>query len=133
MSTAPLPHPNIDSQPYWEGAARAELRDQRCTACQHAQFPPRAQCLRCGGEVVWQLSAGAGVIHSYTRVERAPSAAFKAQLPYGIVLVDMAEGFRLMLNLRDSPLDAVRIGAPIRVIFEATAEARLKLPQAVLV
>jgi len=73
------------------------------------------------------------VVHSYTRVERAPSAAFKAQLPYGIVLVDMAEGFRLMLNVRDSLLDAVRIGAPIRVIFEATAEAGLKLPQAVLV
>jgi len=133
MRTTPLPHPNIDSQPYWEGAARDELRYQRCTACQHAQFPPRAQCLRCGGELEWQLSAGAGVVHSYTRVERAPSAAFKAQLPYGIVLVDMAEGFRLMLNLRDSPLDAVRIGEPIRVIFEATAEAGLKLPQAVLV
>ena len=34
---------------------------------------------------------------------------------------------------RDSSLDAVQIGAPIRVIFEATAEAGLKLPQAVLV
>jgi uncharacterized OB-fold protein len=81
MRTTPLPHPNIDSQPYWEGAARDELRYQRCAACHHAQFPPRAQCLRCGGKVEWQLSAGAGVVHSYTRVERAPSAAFKAQLP----------------------------------------------------
>jgi uncharacterized OB-fold protein len=133
MTTIPLPRPNKDSQPYWDGAARDELRYQRCTACHHAQFPPRAQCLRCGGELEWQLSAGAGVIHSYTRVARAPSAAFKAQVPYGLLLVDMAEGFRLMLNLRDSPLDAVQIGAPIRVIFEATAEAGLKLPQAVLV
>ena len=35
-------------------------------------------------------------MHASTLVQRAPSDEFRAIVPYRIVLVDMAEGFRVM-------------------------------------
>ena len=130
MHHKPLPRPNADSRPYWAGTLEDELRYQRCTACAQAQFPPRGACTRCGGPLAWAVSAGRGSIHSHTRVERAPSAAFKADLPYVLVLVDMDEGFRLLLTLRE-PNAAPTIGQRVRVVFEATADPAISLPQAV--
>jgi uncharacterized OB-fold protein len=43
--------------------------------------------LTCGGH---------GIVHATTLVQRAPSEEFRAIVPYRIVLVDMAEGFRVM-------------------------------------
>lgn len=126
----PLPRPNADSRAYWEGTACGELRYQRCDDCGHAQFPPRAVCLRCAGPLSWVRSSGKGSIHSYTTVARAPSAAFKSAVPYVLVLVDMAEGFRLLLTLRDAK-EPVRIGQGVRVVFEPTADPAIHLPQAV--
>jgi hypothetical protein len=37
-----------------------------------------------------------GTVYASTLVQRAPSAEFRAIVPYRIVLVDMAEGFRVM-------------------------------------
>ncbi len=45
-----------------------------------------------------QSVRGAGVIVAATRVERAPSAEWRALLPYTIALVDAAEGFRMMAH-----------------------------------
>lgn len=126
----PLPHPNADSRAYWEGTALGELRYQRCSDCGHAQFPPRAVCLRCAGALQWARSAGQGSIHSYTVVARAPSAAFKSAVPYVLVLVDMDEGFRLLLTLR-GPQTAPTISQRVRVVFEATEDPAICLPQAV--
>ena len=130
MNDQALPHPNADSQPFWAGTLNDELRYQRCPACARAQFPPRGGCIRCGGPLVWAVSAGRGSIHSFTRVERAPSAAFKASVPYVLVLVDIDEGFRLLLTLRDAHEASVAIGQRVRVIFEATADPAIRLPQA---
>ena len=44
----PLPRPDNVTGPYWEAAARGELLIQRCPACGHRQFYPRALCTACG-------------------------------------------------------------------------------------
>lgn len=126
----PRPHPNADSLPFWEGCARGELRYQHCTSCDRAQFPPRAFCARCQGpSLEWRQSARQGSIHTFTVVQRAPSAAFKGDVPYVIVLVDLDEGFRLMMNLRGAGAEAAKIGQRVRVVFEHAA-GDYPLPQA---
>ena len=128
-----LPRPTADSAPYWTAAARGELCYQACDACSRAVFPPRRQCPVCGGPLDWRVASGGGVIHSWTRVERAPNAAFKAKVPYYLVLVDLVEGPRLMLNLRGvTDPGAVTIGAAVRIVFETTDETGVVLPQAEL-
>ncbi len=38
----PLPQPDRDSLPFWQGTRAGELRVQRCNACSRYRFPPRA-------------------------------------------------------------------------------------------
>jgi uncharacterized OB-fold protein len=121
MSEAGKPEPPItgETQPFWDGCAAAELRYQVCRECRHAQFYPRALCAGCGGvDLEWRRSQGEGRVYAVTVVERAPSAAFRADVPYVIVLVDLDEGFRMMANVvGDDRLEAA-IGDRVRVVFE---------------
>ena len=122
---------NADTAPFWSGCARGELLYQCCVACGRNQFPPRGHCAHCQADgLEWRASARAGSVHTFTVVHRAPSAAFKAQVPYTIALVDLDEGFRLMLNVLDSPPREVAIGSRVRVVFRPQDETML--PQAEL-
>ena len=70
---------------------------QRCDACQHTWYFHRDFCPACGHEApATSTSAGLGVVHASTLVQRAPSDEFRAIAPYRIVLVDVADGFRMM-------------------------------------
>jgi len=71
---------------------------------------------------------GLGSIHAFTRVERAPSPAFRSAVPYAIALVDFDEGFRLLMNVRGAPPRPLEIGQRVRVWFETLSDGSL-LPQ----
>lgn len=120
MAQRPLPVPNAESRPFWEGAARGVLRIQRCPACGAAQFPPRALCGHCHAKAPprWEQACGRGVIASHTTVHRAPSAAFREEAPYTLALVTLEEGPRLLVRLRGAVAQAARIGAPVVIGFD---------------
>lgn len=89
------------------------LHFQRCPACHHVWYFQRHFCPNCGDRAPQTLcSAGRGKVHASTLVHRAPSEAFRTLAPYRIVLVDLAEGFRMMAHGDPSLLidDAVRFG-----------------------
>lgn len=114
----PLPRPDADTQPYWDAAAQGKLLYQHCLDCESAQFPPRSLCAHCqGGRLEWRESAGHGRIASYTEVARAPSAAFRDQVPYVLALVDLDEGFRMMVNIVEGDRGLLAIGAATRTVF----------------
>ena len=74
-----------------------QLLFQQCTACHHTFYFHRSFCPTCGDASPITLpSKGLGTVHASTLVQRAPSDEFRAIVPYRIVLVDMAEGFRVM-------------------------------------
>lgn len=129
----PLPVPNADTAPFWEGCARGELRLQRCTACGAAQLPPRVVCAAChGGSLTWEVASGRGRVASHTRVHRPPSSAFKAEAPYVVALVALEEGPRIMLRLRGAAAAAPRIGDAVRVRFDPPSGPHgIALPYAV--
>lgn len=125
----PIAISHADTAPFWRGTAQGELLYQRCRACERTQFPPRQHCAHCqAGEPEWLRSAGRGAVHTFTVVHRAPTAAFKDAVPYVIALVDLDEGFRMMMNVLGCPPEAVQIGARVRVVFRPHGEAML--PQA---
>jgi len=127
----PLPRPTAETLPFWQAAAQGKLVYQRCSACKRAQFPPANHCPTCGKRTLtWQESAASGSIHSHTTVQRAPTAAFKEDVPYVIALIDLDEGFRMMMNWRGDDPAAARIGDRVRVVFETNASP-WPLPQAV--
>ena len=114
----PLPRPTADTKPFWEGCSIGELRYQVCDRCSQVQFIPRSICSGCQHrELVWKVSAGRGRILSHTTVHRAPVPAFREEVPYVIALIDMDEGFRLMVNVKGGDSPRVAIDRPVRIGF----------------
>lgn len=114
----PLPRPTVDTQPFWDGCAARELRYQRCAHCGQAQFIPRALCSACQHtDLQWHRSGGLGRVLSYTVVHRAPTPAFREETPYLIALVDLDEGFRLMVNVAGGGATPLQIGQVVRIGF----------------
>ncbi len=119
----PIPHPTPESQPYWDGAAAGVLRLQRCTACLHVRHYPQLLCPRCCARTVeWITASGRGTVHSWTVAHHAFHPAFKDELPYTLVIVDLAEGPRALGRFDPGARDVVRIGLPVTVSFPRTAE-----------
>lgn len=129
-ATKPVPTPDADSRPYWAGANEGRFLFQRCRSCQRAQFYSRSLCSHCrGSELQWEAAKGLGHIASYTVVSRAPTAAFAGDTPYVIALVDLDEGIRFLCNVIDCDPRSVRIGQPVKVVFETRAGSSQRIPQ----
>jgi len=118
VSAKPLPPINADTRAFWDGCAAGELRVQRCAGCGSHQLPPRARCVACGAsDLAWVAHPARGTVHSFTVVHRAPSAAFRDDAPYVVVLVDIVDRARLMMNVTGCDAEAVHIGMPVRIGF----------------
>jgi uncharacterized OB-fold protein len=126
----PVPRPTAETREFGEACARGELLYQVCAACRQVQFYPRQHCAACqGAQMEWSRSAGSATVYSHTTVYRAPTAAFKADVPYVIALVDVDEGFRMMVNVLGCDPAEVRIGTRVRIVFRE-AGGGIRLPQA---
>lgn len=127
----PVPRPNGDTQPFWDACNEDRLIYQKCRNCGHAQFYPRSACVKCeSADLEWVDAAPSGTVHSFTIVQRAPSPAFRGDVPYVLALIDLDDGFRMMMNVIDGDPEDVAIGKPVRIVFEQRDGQ--KVPQAAL-
>jgi uncharacterized OB-fold protein len=120
-ATRPAPVVTEDNQEFWDAAREGRLVTQRCRACGKLRHPPRPMCPYCRSldhEVV-EL-AGTGVVYSYTVLHHPQHPAFT--YPVVAVLVDLDEGVRVLSNLVGVDPSEIRIGMPVHVGFEATAD-----------
>ena len=112
----PLAARTAVNAPYLDGLAAGVLRLQFCAACAAYQFYPRPLCMACGAPAPdWADASGRGRLYAVSWLAMAPSAPFKPLVPYGIGLVDLEEGPRMMAHIR--PDDSPAMGDP--VIFES--------------
>ncbi len=119
----PLPIPDFETQAYWDGAARGELVVQRCAACGTHRHYPRALCPTChAAEHQWVRVSGRGSVYSFSIVRRAPSPAFATLVPYVVALIALDEGPHLLSHIVGIDPNAVRIGMPVMVAFEAVGD-----------
>ena len=82
----------------WTSGAEA-ISFQACAACGALQYFRRSFCAACGGaELAERCASGEGTIYAATLVCRAAAPQAREYLPYKIILVDMAEGFRMMAH-----------------------------------
>ena len=115
----PLPPLTPEMAPFWEAARRHELVAQRCRGCGTHRFPARDICSRClSRDAEWARVTGRGTLFSYAVMHQVYHPAFADQVPYAVVVVELAEGARLISNVVDCPLAALRIGMPVEVVFD---------------
>jgi uncharacterized OB-fold protein len=72
---------------------------QSCAACGARQYFRRSFCAACGAPDPAEMRAsGEGTVHATSLVCRAATPELRSHIPYNIVLVDTAEGFRMMAH-----------------------------------
>ena len=82
----------------WTKGAEAIVY-QSCSACGAVQYFRRGFCAACGApDPAEKRASGAGMVYATSLVCRAATPETRAHVPYNIVLVDTAEGFRMMAH-----------------------------------
>jgi uncharacterized OB-fold protein len=131
---------------YFRYCAAHEFRLQHCDDCDLVRYPPTTACPWCARpKARWVPVDGRGTVHSYTEVKHAIQPAFKRDVPYLILLVELDtqrgrptehEALRVVGNLTtpDGVLapkelaQTVGIGSRVRMVFADIAPG-LSLPQ----
>lgn len=119
----PLSAPIVDAatEAYWNAAKEGVLRIKRCNECAKLHWYPRALCPYCLGETEWLDASGHGSIYSVSVTRRA------GPIPYAIAYVTLDEGVTLLTNIVNCDLDALQIGARVKVCFKS-AEGGFAIP-----
>jgi uncharacterized protein len=134
-----------DNAAYFRFCAQGELRLQHCKACGLMRYPPGPACPWCAGNAFdWAPVSGRGTIYSYTEVRHPVQPAFRAHVPYLVLLVELDEqrgrpaeheAIRMIGNLvtPDATLappelvSSAGIGSRVRVVF-APAGPEIAIP-----
>ena len=114
-----LPRLNDKNREFWTGGAHGELRFWRCDDCGYYLHPPLPVCPMCHSKrQSVQAVSGRATLATYT-INHQPWMP-GPELPYVVAIIEIVEqpALRLTTNLVNCPHDEIRIGMPVRVVFE---------------
>jgi uncharacterized OB-fold protein len=142
MDNPQIPPADPDSAPFFAGCREGVLRIQQCAETHRLIFPPRPMSPFAPHVApTWTTVSGRGTIWSFVVPHPPLLPPFQDLAPYVVVAVALDEDptVRLIGNLvtgvggpiNQLPADAVRIGAPVRAVFERIDET-VVLPRWVL-
>jgi uncharacterized OB-fold protein len=117
------PAPTPDEDEFWRSGADGRLRVQRCRTCRRWQHPPNPVCFHClSRDVAFEPVTGGGTVYSFTINHQSWLPHLRD--PYAVIVVELDEqpGLRFVSRLVDTDVAKVRIGLPVRVVFEPLGE-----------
>ena len=115
----PLPRGEDFNGEFYRFCKDHELRFQRCQDCGAWRHMPRESCQACGSfNWAWERAGGRGRVFSWTVVHRALHPGFAEELPYAAVVVELEEGVRIVSHVLNLPVDELRVGLPVEVVFD---------------
>ena len=122
MSASNLPsraiQASLETQEFWAATAVGRFLLRHCNACGTAIWYPRSHCPICmSTDVSWVDAAGTGVVYSFS-ITRVGGGQWKGSVPYVLAYVELDEGPRVLTNIVGCPVDDVRMGMAVRVVFE---------------
>jgi uncharacterized protein len=123
----PLPAPDPVSEGFWSAAAEGRLLIQHCQECGERQFYPRAVCVACGSEPEWEEASGRGTVHTFTIIRQNGARPFRDELPYVVAIVELAEGPRMMGNVKGVAVEDVYVGMEVTA-YMVEAEEGVGVP-----
>jgi uncharacterized OB-fold protein len=121
MSSPNRPRPRIgpDNEPFWEGCRHHRLMLPTCAECGKAHLPPGPVCPYClSDRITWQRATGQGRVSSWTIVHKAWFPAFRDDIPYNVVQIELDEGPRLTSSLVGLFGREPEIGQRVEVVFD---------------
>ncbi|HZS20002.1 MAG TPA: OB-fold domain-containing protein [Pseudonocardiaceae bacterium] len=124
----PVPVPDPDTAPFWEGLKEGKLMLCRCDDTGKWIHPPLERSRFTGGPVHFEQVSGEGTIFSYI-VVRQPLVPGRIP-PYVIGIVELAEqpGLRINAIIAADPAE-VRIGQPVRMRVVDLGDTGFRVPE----
>lgn len=119
LKHGPVPIPTSDTAPFWEAAAKQQLRLPYCNNCARHFFYPRSHCRYCHSDNVdWRKVSGKGRLLSYV-INHKPFPEFQSAQPQVIAIVALDEGVNILSQVvTDQPTpEALPLGMPLEVVF----------------
>lgn len=123
-----LPRVTDRNRHFWTGGAQGKLQLLRCRACETWVHPPAPVCPDClSRDVAPSALSGRAKVVTVTLNHQPWVPA--PDHPYAIAIVELEEqpGLRLMTNVVNCAPEAVHIGMPVRVVFEAHGDVHVPL------
>jgi uncharacterized OB-fold protein len=116
----PLPRPNayMNTAPFWEATKEGKFLLQYCKDSGKYQWYPRPVSIYTGKRnLEWRAASGKGTLYSWT-VTYSAWPGHEDRVPYICAYVDLDEGPRLLCNLLNCDKDKVRIGMPVKLVWD---------------
>ncbi len=115
----PVPDPDDASAPFWEACARHELILQRCASCKTFRHPPRPACPACTSfDSEWVPASGRARVWSWVIAHPPVLPAFADRAPYNVVVVELAEGVRMIGNMVEVSNHEIVEGLDVTVAWD---------------
>lgn len=111
------------NRPFWEGAARNELRLPHCAGTGRPFWPPSPTSPFDGGAVSWRGVPAEGLLTTTVTYARVFQQALAANMPYAVAQVELDGGVRLLAHVRDP--QAVRPGDKVGLSFAPLVEGAM--------
>jgi uncharacterized OB-fold protein len=119
----PLPTLDDGNRPFWQAAARGELRMQCCLDCGHIRYPINHICPRClSGRSEWRRLSGHGEVFSTIVFHQVYHAAFAQEVPYNVSVIQLEEGPRMISNVVGVAPQSVKVGDKVEAIFDTVSD-----------
>jgi len=123
IDNKPLPTPDPESKAFWDGLRKGQLLLQHCKDCGHVQYIQQVYCRNCQSmNLEHRPASGKGTIYTYSTVYRPVGPAFAKDVPYTTVLVELAEGPRMISSMIDTKPEDIEIGKAVEFVPEKVTD-----------
>jgi len=104
-------------------ASDPHLIGSKCRNCEEVVFPRQAGCPNCCSENVEEILLGPkGKLYSFTNVNRPVPEGYKGPIPYGVGLVDLPEGVRIVAHLTENDPEKLKVGMDLMLVIDKLFE-----------
>lgn len=115
----PVPKITPTTQPFWDGLRQHKVRLQYSPSTDAWVFYPRTLAPgSLADDLEWREISGAGQVYTFTVARRPTAAPWEDAVPQIIAVVEVDEGARIPTELVAVAPEDVRVGLPVRPVFE---------------
>lgn len=126
--TRPLPEITQENRHFWCGGAEGKLQFLYCPDCQYYVHPAGPVCPLCyKRSLIVKATSGRATVATFSINHQAWLPGL--DVPYVVAIIELVEqpSVRLTTNIINCELADVRIGMPVRVLFEQVEDVFLPL------